>query len=70
METTRLHDANYNVSGVPDCVRVDRDMHTTVFHAGNRLVAVQPDAQHSFPLAARTQAYHFIDNWLRRAVPV
>jgi dienelactone hydrolase len=65
-----LHDANYDVSGVRDCVRMDRDIYTTVFHAGNRIVAVHPDAQHSFPLAVRTQAYHFIDKWLRQAVPV
>lgn len=63
-----LHDANFDVSGVRDCVTAARQIYVRIFHAGNRLMVVHPDAAHSFPPAARRAAYAFIDRWLKRAV--
>lgn len=61
-----LHDANFNVSGVRDCVAAARAVYGHVFGDSNRIVVVHPNAEHSFPPAARRAAYGFIDKWLRR----
>jgi dienelactone hydrolase len=60
-----LQDANFEVSGVQDCVDAALPVYSKVFNAADRLVAVHPDAQHDFPPAVREQAYQFVDKWLR-----
>ena len=35
-----------------------------IFSAGEKLVAVYPDAGHEFPPAIRQQAYEFLDRWV------
>lgn len=59
-----LHDSNFEVSGVRDCVDAAAPIYEKVFRAKERLVAVYPDAGHDFPLAVRNQAYRFLDRWL------
>ncbi len=61
-----LHDANFEVSGVEDCVQAAQPVYAAC-NAADRLVAVHPDAEHDFPDAAREQAYAFIDRFLRPA---
>jgi len=60
-----LHDDNFEVSGVRDCVAAARPVYDRVFHADDRLVAVYPDAGHEFPPQIRAAAYDFLDRWLR-----
>lgn len=60
-----LHDGNFDVSGVRDCVTAARPVYDKVFRADDRLVAVYPDAGHDFPLSIRTAAYAFLDRWLK-----
>ena len=59
-----LHDSNFEVSGVRDCVSAANKVYA-LFNAEERLVAVYPDGQHDFPEGARKQAYAFIDAVLR-----
>lgn len=59
-----LGDANFEVSGVWDCLRAARPVYEKIFNAPDRLVAVHPDAGHDFPRDARLQAYEFLDHWL------
>ncbi len=61
-----LRDANFEVSGVRDCVAVAQPIYEKVFRAMGRLQAVYPDAAHSFPDETRTQAYGFLERWLMR----
>jgi dienelactone hydrolase len=60
-----LEDSNFEVSGVKDCVTAAGQVYDQLFHAGDRLVAIYPEAGHEFPLAIRQQAYGFLDRWLR-----
>jgi len=56
-----LHDDNFEVSGVDDCVRAVKAR----FQQGN-LVVVHPDCAHDFPPEVREQAYRFLDEHLAR----
>ncbi|MHB0874741.1 MAG: alpha/beta hydrolase [Anaerolineae bacterium] len=58
-----LHDANFEVSGVQDCIRAALPVYG-LFGAEERLVAVHPDAEHDFPPDTRLAAYAFLDRWL------
>ena len=58
-------DSNFEVSGVKDCVEAAMPVYR-LFGAGERLVAVHPDAGHEFPRAVREEAYAFLDRWLKR----
>jgi dienelactone hydrolase len=58
-----LHDDNFEVSGVKDCIRLARPVYE-LFGAGDRLAALYPDAGHAFPPAARRAAYAWFDRWL------
>ena len=60
-----IHDFIFNVSGVKECLTSARHIYK-LFNAQNRLVAIFPDASHSFPPAARTRAYEFLDRRLKR----
>lgn len=60
-----LRDANFEVSGVYDCVRAARPVYEKIFRKPQRLVAAHPDAEHDFPPEIRKQAYEFLDRELR-----
>jgi dienelactone hydrolase len=60
-----LHDENFEVSGVNDCIAAAQAVYATVYKTADRLVAVHPNAGHSFPPEARERAYLFLDRWLR-----
>ena len=58
-----LHDANFEVEGVRACITAARPVYAARAVA-DRLVAIYPDAEHSFPKAARLDAYRFLDRFL------
>jgi dienelactone hydrolase len=58
-----LHDANFEVSGVHDCLQAAEPVYK-LLGGKDRLVAVHPDCQHDFPPAIRKRAYEFIDRAL------
>ena len=58
-----IHDANFEVSGVQDCVRAAQPVYE-LLGAPDNLVAVYPEAEHDFPDAVREQAYQFIEKQL------
>jgi dienelactone hydrolase len=60
-----LHDSNFEVSGVRDCVDAATPVYDKVFKAKERLVAIYPDVGHEFPSTARVAAYQFLDRWLK-----
>jgi hypothetical protein len=55
-----LHDANFDVSGVDDCVKAAEPIYSGVFHAKRALQVVHPDCAHDFPPEVRTSAYDFL----------
>ena len=57
-------DANFEVSGVKDCLRAARPVYETVHSAVDRLVGVHPDCGHDFPPQIRAEAYNFLEKWL------
>jgi dienelactone hydrolase len=59
-----LHDSNFEVSGVRDCVDAVAPIYAKVFRAKERLVAIYPDVGHEFPPEIRNQAYRFLDRRL------
>ncbi len=59
-----LRDANFEVEGVRTCIRAARPVYE-LEHAAQRLVAIYPDAEHSFPRPARLEAYRFLDRFLK-----
>ncbi|HNR32349.1 MAG TPA: prolyl oligopeptidase family serine peptidase [Candidatus Hydrogenedentes bacterium] len=61
-----MHDDNFDVSGVEDCVRAARPCFAQT-NTEEHLVVVYPDADHDFPDAAREAAYAFLDRHLRSA---
>jgi dienelactone hydrolase len=60
-----LHDANFEVEGVRVCIAAARPVYE-LLGAADRLVAVHPDAEHSFPRAERVEAYRFLDDVLAK----
>ncbi len=59
-----LHDANFEVSGVRDCVAAALPVYERVFRAADRLVARYPDAKHDFPPRIREEAWRFLARWV------
>ena len=57
------HDANFEVSGVKDCITAAAPVYK-LLGAADGLVAVYPDAAHDFPPKARFAAYAFLDKAL------
>ena len=55
-----LHDANFDASGVDDCVKAAEPIYSGVFHAKGALQIVHPDCAHDFPPEVRTSAYDFL----------
>ena len=58
-----LRDANFEVEGVRACIAAARPVYERQ-GAVDRLVAIYPQAEHSFPRAARLEAYRFLDRIL------
>lgn len=56
-----LHDANFEVSGVYDCIKAAALVYA-LYDASDDLQAVHPDCEHDFPPTTREQAYRFIDD--------
>jgi dienelactone hydrolase len=59
-----LHDGNFDVDGVRVCLGAAQPIYA-LFGATDRLSAVFPEAQHSFPKEARARAYEFLDRFLK-----
>jgi len=55
-----LHDSNFDVSGVYDCVNAALPVYK-LFNAGDKIILKNPDAPHDFPPAEREEAYQFFD---------
>jgi acetyl esterase/lipase len=60
-----LHDANFEVSGVKDCVAAATPIYQSIFKAKDSLVARYPDVGHEFPSGIRKQVWMFLDRWLK-----
>ena len=58
-----LHDDNFEISGVYDCVREAEKVYTLMGRE-DHLILITPDAGHSFPGGARGAAYQFFDKEL------
>jgi acetyl esterase/lipase len=58
-----LRDANFDVEGVRVCMTAARPVYE-LLGTPNRLVAVYPDVDHSFPRQERQKAYAFLDQFL------
>lgn len=59
-----LHDANFEVEGVRVAIDAARPVYE-LLGVPDRLVAVYPDAEHTFPQSVRERAYEFLDRYLR-----
>lgn len=59
-----LHDANFEVSGVRDCIAAAKPIFT-LFGQSDHLQVRYPDCEHDFPNAERRESYEFIDRILR-----
>lgn len=59
-----LHDGNFDVSGVRDCVDIVLPIYENIFRAKENLLVKYPDTGHEFPDEIRGQAYDFLDNFL------
>lgn len=59
-----LKDSNFDVTGVQDVIAKVSPAYKQL-GAPNKLQALYPDAGHDWPEEARTEAYDFIDKWLK-----
>jgi len=55
-----LHDANFEVTGVRDCIQAAEPVYR-LYEVSDRLVVEYPEAEHDFPPEVRAEAYAFID---------
>lgn len=55
-----LHDSNFDVSGVHDCVNAAKVVYK-LFDSEDKIILKTPDAPHDFPPAEREEAYKFLD---------
>lgn len=60
-----LHDANFEVSGVRDCVVAAKPVYGLLGDEAD-LQVVHPDCEHDFPVEVREEAYGFLDMALGR----
>jgi dienelactone hydrolase len=58
-------DANFNLAGTQGAIERARAVYA-LHGASDRLVAIHPEAEHSFPREAREAAYAALDAWLAR----
>jgi pimeloyl-ACP methyl ester carboxylesterase len=59
-----LHDDNFEVSGVRDCLAAARPVYD-LLGAKDKLAANYPDCGHDLPPEARKVAYEWLDRWLK-----
>jgi dienelactone hydrolase len=59
-----LHDDNFDVSGVRDCIAAAQPVYE-LLGAKDKLAANYPDCKHDFPPEARKVAYGWLDRWLK-----
>lgn len=59
-----LHDDNFEVSGVQDCIAAARPVYE-LLGAKEKLAANYPDCKHDFPPEVRKVAYDWLDRWLK-----
>ena len=59
-----LHDDNFEVSGVRDCIAAARPVYE-LLRAKDKLAANYPDCKHDFPPEVRKVAYEWLDLWLK-----
>jgi dienelactone hydrolase len=59
-------DANFEVSGVADCVTAATAVYQTIYRRFEALAVEYPDAEHDFPPESRQRAYTFLDRILNR----
>jgi acetyl esterase/lipase len=59
-----LHDDNFEVSGVRDCLKAARPVYA-LLGVKEKLAANYPDCKHEFPPAVRKVAYAWLDRWLK-----
>lgn len=59
-----LHDSNFDVTGVDDCVHAAQIVYAGVYQAANRVRVLHPDCGHDFPTDVRAEAYEFLHKWL------
>jgi dienelactone hydrolase len=59
-----LHDDNFDVSGVRDCIAAAQPVYE-LLGAKDKLAANYPDCKHDFPPEARKVAYEWLDRWLK-----
>ena len=60
-----LHDANFEVSGVRDCIAAARPVFERL-GAKDNLEVIYPDGAHEFSDEARKAAYTFLDKQLKK----
>jgi len=60
-----VNDANFDVSGVRDCIRAAKPVYA-LYGAEEKLVVAYPEAEHDFPDDMRERAYALIDEALRK----
>jgi fermentation-respiration switch protein FrsA (DUF1100 family) len=63
LASSPLHDDNFDVSGVKDCVAA-RPVYA-LLGAKEKLAANYPDCKHEFPPGVRKVAYDWLDSWLK-----
>jgi acetyl esterase/lipase len=59
-----LHDDNFEVSGVRDCLAAARPVYE-LLGVKEKLAANYPDCKHEFPPEVRKVAYDWLDRWLK-----
>ena len=59
-----LHDDNFDVDGVYDCVEAAKPVYK-LFKEQKNIVMMNPDAPHTFPADIRKKAYQFLDKELK-----
>ena len=64
LASSPLHDDNFEVSGVKDCLAAARPVYD-LLGAAEKLSANYPDCRHDFPPEVRKVAYAWLDRWLK-----
>ena len=64
LASSPLHDDNFEVSGVRDCIAAARPVYE-LLGAKEKLAANYPDCKHDFPPEVRKVAYEWLDRWLK-----
>ena len=65
LASSPLHDDNFEVSGVKDCIAAARPVYE-LLGAKDKLAANYPDCKHDFPPEVRQVAYAWLDRWLKK----